>query len=224
MMSLLPQAPYVVGKYSLRKIYKLLQLKPYHRIFEERRSQVEEKRKSIVLPELADRLDFTYYMDAHVKNPIYLEVKGDLTSRLIALEESFAKEVSRVWQDALALDSKAMVLPIDPQFDENLVRCAIYLAGALYYHKPERLPVSRLEVDLLLKLTSFSFQLMMDDLHQWVRKQLIPDGKWSMPDLLKLFQSDLHEKELTFSHCLKKIKKKHLWILFLAMMMMIPYP
>jgi hypothetical protein len=160
----------------------------------EHRKQVEEKKKLITSTDPAEQKAFRYYMDSKVRNPIFLEIKDQLENKFVAVEESLVSSVSSVWKEAMSLDKQAIVLPIDAQFDEDVVRCAIYLAGTLFYKQAERLAKVKLDASLLLKVIAFSFQLGMNELHDWLLIQVVPSPNWSMEELLKLYKSDLHTK------------------------------
>lgn len=190
-----------------------IDLMEYEAKRKENKKKSEEKKKLAKLPDPSERKKFRYYGDpSKMRNPIFLEVKGEVANKLgaileikaemesnhIAVEDSLVTDVSSVWRIALDDDPQAFVLPIDDPFGEDVVRCAIYLAGRIFYNEKDHLAKADLGVDLLLQLTSFSFQYGMNDLHDWLLEKVVPSSAWSMKDLITLYKSDLHNKGAEF--------------------------
>lgn len=191
---------------DVEKESNVLDLEGYETKRKEYHKQVEEKKKLAQVPDISERKEFRYYMEpTALRNPVFLQVKGALEKNYIAVEDSFASSVSSIWKVALA-DPLDLVIPVDDKFDEDTIRCALYLAGTFYYKQSQRLDKVKLPVDLLLELIALTFQVGMDEVHGWLLTQIEPKLYWPFKDLLLLYNSPLHGKGVDFFSPIPKEK------------------
>jgi hypothetical protein len=118
----------------------------------------------------------------------------------IRVAKSLLVQTSRIWRIALSDDDKAVRIPVDDTYDEDVIRCSLYVAQSLIRNRREDLKAVNYPINTCLLMLRLAFQLEMPAVHEWVLTRLQPQSSWPLADTLDLYFSDLHDlKDDVFS-------------------------